>query len=141
MAKNKKNKKSNTVSDNLNSNRKPPVGKVLILVASTAVVYSVYLIACRFQFKPIVHIYAAVLTVLMCAYIIMNRGLGSKSPEPDMLPQDWSEEKKTEYIEDDRLRKKRAKPILMAVLPFIFTFLFDMLFIIITNIFNIQIGV
>lgn len=77
----------------------------------------------------------------MCAYIIMNRGLGSKSPEPDMLPQDWSEEKKTEYIEDDRLRKKRAKPILMAVLPFIFTFLFDMLFIIITNIFNIQIGV
>ena len=64
-------------------------------------------------------------TVLIAAYIIYNRGFSRKNVTPEMLPADWSDEKKTEFIEDAKKRLHRSRPLLILILAFLFTFAVD----------------
>ena len=42
-----------------------------------------------------------------------------------MLPDEWSEEKKLEFIENGKVRLKRSKWILMLIIALFFTFIAD----------------
>ena len=95
---------------------------------SFVVIFGTYQTACYFSFEPILPIYLVITTVLLCAYIVMNRGFSNKPIESDVLPSDWDEEKKRKYIEEDTERKKKSKKLMIFILPFVLTFFIDMIY-------------
>ncbi len=113
--------------------------RALALVFATVLVYAVYVFACSLQFEAIVHIYAAVIAVLLCAYVIVNRGFLGKLPSVEDIS-DTDGVSPEEYLSGIKERRERSRWMLFCVIPFIFTLLIDMLFITITGFFNLQIG-
>ena len=71
--------------------------------------------------------YAAALTAFSLGYIIYNRGMSRKNVTQDMLPDEWSEEQKSEFIEDGKRRLERSKWMLIFIFAFIVAFAVDIL--------------
>lgn len=69
--------------------------------------------------------YYAALLILIVICIIINRGVSFDMPEPDQLSSDMSEEEKLSYIEKLKVCRKRAKKLLVFIVPLLFTLLFD----------------
>jgi hypothetical protein len=79
-----------------------------------------------YYFFPIVMFgYMAALTVLVLVYIIYNRGFSRKGVTADMLPDEWSEERKTEFIRSGEKRLERSKWILVFIISLLFTFIVE----------------
>ena len=74
-------------------------------------------------FPAVMFIYMAALTVLVLAYIIYNRGFSRKGITVDMLPAEWSEEKKNEFVESGKKRLQRSKWLLIFIISLLFTFI------------------
>ena len=53
----------------------------------------------------------------LIAYIVYNRGFTRKDVTREMLPDTWSEEKKTEFIEDTKRRYENSKWMLTVIIP------------------------
>ena len=53
----------------------------------------------------------------LIAYIVYNRGFTRKDVTREMLPDTWSEDKKTEFIEDTQRRYERSKWMLTVIIP------------------------
>ena len=53
----------------------------------------------------------------LIAYIAYNRGFTRKDVTKEMLPDIWSEAKKTEFIEDAQRRYKKSKWMLTVIIP------------------------
>lgn len=98
------------------------------LIGTFILVFGIYQTACYFAFKPILPIYLVITTVLLCVYIVLNRGFSVKPPLAEQLPDAWSEETKQKYIEEDIERKKKAKKLMIWIFPFVLTFLIDMVY-------------
>ena len=79
----------------------------------------------RYFFPVVMFVYTAALTVLALVYIIYNRGFSRKGVTPDMLPDDWSEEKKIEFIENGKHRIERSKWMLVLIISLSFTFVVE----------------
>ena len=107
--------------------RKQAVLKLIALILITGGVFAVYRICISFDALFIFWIYLVAFSALIAAYIIYNRGLPSKGITADMLPDEWSYEKKVDFIEDATRRRKRSAWMLMLIIAFIFTFAFEML--------------
>ena len=104
------------------------VGMLLVLVAVTALVFAVY----RFflqtpYFVTVLVIYMVLCAVSVLSYVIYNRGFSRKGITADMLPDSWSEEQKTEFVEDGERRRKKSRWMLIPMFAFIFTFAVDMI--------------
>ena len=65
----------------------------------------------------------ASLAILFVAYIIYNRGFSRKGVTVDMLPSEWSEEKKLEFIENGKVRLEKSKWLLIFIISLMFTFI------------------
>ena len=66
-------------------------------------------------------IYEGIAGAAVIAYVITVRGdLGSKPPTEDMLPADWSEKQKYDYIKLAIKRRAAGKKFLYIAVPFIF---------------------
>ena len=76
-------------------------------------------------FPAVMFIYMAALTILVFVYIIYNRGFSRKGITVDMLPLEWSEERKKEFVESGNLRLKRSKWLLVFIISFLFTFIVE----------------
>ena len=70
-------------------------------------------------------LYLALLLGFGLAYLIYNRFLYRKGILPEQLPDDWSAEQKTSFIEDGERRLRRSKWMLTIIFPLLFTFLVD----------------
>lgn len=104
------------------------VGMLLLLVAVTAVVFGVY----RFflqtpYFVTVLIVYMVLCAVTVFGYVIYNRGFSRKGITAEMLPDSWSEEQKTEFIEDGERRRKQSRWVLIPMFAFLFTFAVDMI--------------
>ena len=99
----------------------------LIITLVTCVVFLfVYFTSIEFSFFPIVFwTYMILLTVLVVMYIVYNRGFSRKGITVDMLPDDWEEEKKLEFVVETKKRLDKSKWMLVIIIAIIFTFLFD----------------
>jgi len=97
------------------------------------VLMAVYIIGIKFESKVMVYIYYASLLVLLVAFVILNRGFDRNSPEMDMLPDSWDDEKKKKYIADDIRRKGIARKLLYLIIPLLFIFAFDILYMALTT--------
>ena len=74
-------------------------------------------------FPVVMFSYIVALIALTFVYIIYNRGFSRKGVTIDMLPVEWSEEKKIEFIENGKIRLRRSKWILIFIISLFFTFI------------------
>lgn len=72
--------------------------------------------------------YIAITTVLLVIFVILNKGVSNDIPTKEQLRDDWTDGQKQEYIDKLIEGKKKAKPLLLWIIPLIFTLLMDMLY-------------
>ena len=104
-----------------------PVFLLGVLLLCSFAVYFIYrFFILNFNAKIVLTVYMTVATACILAYVIYNRGFSRKGITADMLPKEWSEEKKTAFIEDGNTRIKKSKPLLIVIIAFIFTFVIEL---------------
>ena len=64
----------------------------------------------------------------LVAYVAYNRAFTRKNVTADMLPDDWSDEKKQSYIENGAERMRKSRWMLSIIIPFLVTFIADTLY-------------
>lgn len=65
---------------------------------------------------------------LLVGYLLYNRGFVNKDVTVDMLPDDWSEEKKQAFVDGNRRREEKSRWLLFLLIPFIFVFMAEALY-------------
>ena len=112
-----------------NTSKKPDpkaVRRLILLVFVTLVVYLFYRVMMNFSYFKIVMIIYGVLSVgVTAAYLIYNRGTTLRGIKREMLPDDWSEEKKTEFLEEGERRQKKSRWMIIPIFAFFFTAALD----------------
>ena len=104
---------------------------LIITLALTLIVLFVYRLFLvpdtpLYRYYPyVMWVYMIILTVFVLVYIFYNRAFSRNGVTVDMLPSEWSEEKKTEFVARGEQRKKRSKWMLMVIISFLATFLVD----------------
>lgn len=105
---------------------KKNIVKILVTVALSVVLLVFYRFSLAFEFFPYVMLgYMVALTVLVLVYILYNRGFSRKGVTVDMLPDDWSEERKLAFVDSAKKRMKRSAWMLIFMIGFLVTFMFD----------------
>ena len=79
----------------------------------------------RAYFEIVLMAYIIIETVAIAAYLIYNRGFSRKGVTYDMLPLEWSDEKKKDFIEDAKRRLRKSRWLLVIIFAFLFTFSVD----------------
>lgn len=72
--------------------------------------------------------YFVVFGGLIIAYLAYNRAFVNKDVTADMLPADWSEERKQAFVEDNRRRAERSRWMMVVIIPFIIVFMCEALY-------------
>ena len=99
---------------------------LILLVLVTLAVFLFYRVMMNFPHFEIVLIAYMVLSVaFVVAYLIYNRGMTRRGVTPEMLPEDWSDEQKTEFIEDGIRRQKKSRWMIFPIFALLFTFAID----------------
>ena len=116
-----------TVEDTGAGNKRMPA-TVLITVVLSAMVAAFYYFSLAFEFFPLVMWgYMIALAVLVLVYIFYNRGFTRKGITVEMLPDDWSDAKKREFVADGKRRLKASKWMLVLIVAFLVTFMIEAL--------------
>ena len=68
------------------------------------------------------------LAVFVVVYVVYNYAFSRKNITPEMLPDDWSDEKKLEYIQKGEDRAKKSRWMIFVIFPLIVTFIADLLY-------------
>ena len=107
--------------------------KYLILTAViSAVMFVVYrALLNRFYYESVLTVYMGITTALLIGYLIYNRGFSRRGVTEEMLPADWSEEKKREFIESAKARFDRSRWLLVLLASMLLVFVIDAIDIII----------
>ncbi len=117
--------KDNTKKKN-DAKTKDAIILLVALVLCTAVVCGTYRLLLELHyFEFVLFGYLAAETIMIAVYLIYNRGFSRKGITADMLPPEWSEEKKKDYIEDAKRRLHKSRWLLVVILAFLFTFALD----------------
>ena len=106
---------------------KAALWRLLALVGTTVAAVTVY----RFlmntpYFYPTLIAYLALGTVSSLGYVIYNRGFSRRGVTEEMLPADWSDEKKKGFIEDGERRMKRSRWLLIVAFAIFATLAIDL---------------
>lgn len=72
--------------------------------------------------------YMIVFAALLVSYIAYNRGFVNKDVTEEMLPDDWSNEKKREFVEGNRRRADKSRWMLVLIIPFVVVFMAEALY-------------
>ena len=72
--------------------------------------------------------YFVVFAVTFIAYLVYNRGFVNKNVTVEMLPADWSEEKKQSFLADEKARAQKSRWMLTVIIPFIVVFMCEALY-------------
>lgn len=64
-------------------------------------------------------VYTVALCALIIAYFVTNQGFSTDIPTPEQLTDDMTPDEKDAFIAERRVRVKKAKAILMWILPFV----------------------
>ena len=101
---------------------------LLILALVSAAVLLIYRVTMRFAiFEVVFWVYLALSAALILTFVIYNRGFARRGVTAQMLPEEWSPEKKEEYIADGERRLRRSRWMLIPILAFVFTFFVDVI--------------
>lgn len=105
-----------------------PWKRVLQLIVSSIVVVGIYIAGISMELKWVIYVYYFALMVLGGAFLVLNRGLDTTMPTPEMLPDKWTSEEKASFIESEKKRKVWAKNLLVVVIPLLMTFAVDLVY-------------
>lgn len=100
----------------------------LVLTLAVLFVYRLFLVPDTplYRYYPYVMWgYMIILTVFVLVYIFYNRAFSRNGVTVEMLPNEWSDEKKNEFIASGEIRKQKSKWMLMVIIAFLATFLVD----------------
>ena len=98
---------------------------VSLVLCSTAVL-CVYRFMMNFEnFEYVMYAYWAIEAVLVFSYVIYNRGFSRKNLTLEMLPESWSDEEKSDFIESGKIRLRKSRWMLVPIFAFLFTFAVD----------------
>lgn len=127
-----KRKLKNRVADQDNSadkqTAKANTARLTVTAVVTLAVFFIYRLLMNTPYFHIAFIaYLVLATAAILGYVIYNRGFSRRGITVEMLPHDWSEDKKREFIEDGERRIKRSRPLLIMVIAFVFTFAIDII--------------
>ncbi len=73
-------------------------------------------------------LYMLGLAVFVIVYVVYNYAFSRKNVTPEMLPDDWSAEKKSAYIQKGQDRAKKSRWMIFVIFPLIVTFIADLIY-------------
>lgn len=100
---------------------------VSLVLVSAAVCATYRFLLGKLYFELVLYSYLAIETLAIVAYVVYNRGFSRKGVTYDMLPIEWSDEKKKEFIEDGKRRLRKSRWLLVIIVAFLFTFALDVI--------------
>ncbi len=77
---------------------------------------------------PVMLAYMVGFAGFLIAYLAYNRAFVNKDVTMDMLPLDWSEEKKRQFIDDTKAREEKSRWMLVFIISFVVVFMAEMLY-------------
>ena len=103
---------------------------VLMLVALilvTVALFGFYEIMMRTSslFRFVLPAYMIISALLILIFLLYNRGFSRKGVTPEMLPEEWTEEQKNDFIEDGKRRLRKSRWMIIPIFAFLFTFAVD----------------
>lgn len=99
---------------------------IILLIINTVLMFFLYLLGQAWNLT-VTMVSFAVLSAGFCfSYIIYNRGFSRKGIKYEMLPPEWSEERKREFIESGEKRLKKSKWMLTILLPMLFIYGYEL---------------
>lgn len=102
---------------------------MIIILCLTVALAVIYYGCMTFEFGIyVMWAYMIIFAVLLISFIAYNRAFVNKNVTIDMLPPDWSEEKKAEFIRKNAEREKRSRWMLLLIIPFAFVFIIEVLY-------------
>lgn len=97
---------------------------LIIIIVTTVLLLGVYYYFVQtWQFQTIFIIYLVIWAAAFIAYWVYNRGFSRKGVTPEMLPDEWSAEKKTQFIEDGKRRMEKSRWLIYIIAPLCFVFI------------------
>ena len=78
--------------------------------------------------KPVMIAYFVAFTAIIVTYLAYNRGFINKDVTADMLPADWSEEKKKAFVEGNRVRAEKSRWMVTLIIPFVAVFMCEAMY-------------
>ena len=72
--------------------------------------------------------YMVIFGGFLIAYVAYNRAFSRKNITADMLPDEWTDEQKQDYVNDGKVRAEKSRWMLSVIVPFLVTFIADTLY-------------
>ena len=128
MAKRRKKKQAIKQAPEKKRVNKTALGLLFALVGATVVALTVY----RFlmntpYFQTVLVVYMVIGALAAVGYVVYNRGLSRRGVTVDMLPAEWSDEKKEAFVADGARRMKRSRWVLVVAFAIFVTFAVDLI--------------
>ena len=77
---------------------------------------------------PVMLAYMIGFAGFLIAYLAYNRAFVNKGVTMEMLPLDWSEEKKRQFIDDTKEREEKSRWMPVFIISFVVVFMAEMLY-------------
>lgn len=107
----------------------------------TAVIFIIYRILLNnFRFDAVLTVYMAITTALLVICLVYNRGFSRRGVTEEMLPPEWSEEKKRDFVDSAKQRFNRSRWLLLIIASLFLVFVIDAIDIIILPIIKGALG-
>ena len=121
-------RKGADASQNKKQDHRSAILLAVILVVVTSLVFGLYRSLLNVPYFEWVLIgYMVLATGFLCAYAIYNRGFFYRAVTIDRLPEEWSDEKKKEFVEEGAARRRRSRWLIIPIFAFLFTFAIDVI--------------
>lgn len=78
--------------------------------------------------KPVMIAYFIAFAVIIVSYLAYNRAFVNKDVTADMLPPEWSDEKKQAFVDGNRIRAEKSRWMVTIIIPFVVVFLCEALY-------------
>ncbi len=106
--------------------------ELVLLIACCLIFMLVYFAAANIP-VPIISfavtaIYMLGIAIFVVIYVVYNYAFTRKNITCEMLPDDWSTEKKTDYIQKGKDRAEKSRWMIFVIFPLVVTFIADILY-------------
>ena len=102
-------------------------GGLLILSLLATVIFRTAKEFSLSAYVAVIAVYSVLTLAAAIWYISLNRGLINYRLTADMLPKEWSDEKKKAFMADHAVRKEESKKALIILVPMIAAFFVEVI--------------